>query len=414
MAYNPPINPDYCSDVFYRIVEADPNRPIFRRRIVPAQGVLMPPPPGEEKETPQAPPAPPDRKLIETAVSMMDTSVRGIKAVSLRHELQDRVIGQAEAIDAIVDVYQSHLAGLTNPGAPIGNFLFLGPTGTGKTHLVESAAEVLLGNKKAMLKINCAEFQHSHEIAKLVGSPPGYLGHKETSPLFSQTKLDQYHTADCKISFVLFDEIEKASDSLWTLLLGILDKGELTLGTNVSVDFTKVMIFLTSNIGAREIKAALAPGLGFAATGDGDIRSLGLRAVKKRFSPEFVNRLENIVTFDPLNETAMTQILELELKKVGDSIASAAERNREFPFTLEYTPAVKDFLIEKGFDRQYGARNLQRIIRKHLGKPLANLIASRQTKGAMVVYVEQADGELVFSKLAEVARKKQSEEDDAA
>ncbi len=141
------------------------------------------------------------------------------------------------------------------PGRPIGNFLFLGPTGSGKTRIVEATAEALLKNPRAVIKIDCAEFQHSHEIAKLIGSPPGYLGHRETHPLLSQEVLNQYHTDTIKLSFVLFDEIEKASDALWNLLLGILDKATLTLGDNRKVDFSRAMIFMTSNLGASEMSS---------------------------------------------------------------------------------------------------------------------------------------------------------------
>src|ERR1700746_12219 len=148
---------------------------------------------------------------------------------------------------------------------PVGNFLFLGPTGTGKTRLVEATAESLAGDAHCVLKIDCAEFQHSHEISKLIGSPPGYLGHRETRPLLSQEVLNQYHTDKIKLSFVLFDEIEKASDALWNLLLGILDKAVLTLGDNRRVDFSKALIFMTSNLGAAEMGSILRPKLGFQA-----------------------------------------------------------------------------------------------------------------------------------------------------
>ena len=173
------------------------------------------------------------------------------------------IVGQDEAIQQIVSIYQMHLTGMSAPGRPIGNFLFLGPTGSGKTRVVEATAETLMKNPRAIIKIDCAEFQHSHEIAKLIGSPPGYLGHRETHPLLSQEVLNQYHTDTIKLSFVLFDEIEKASDSLWNLLLGILDKATLTLGDNRKVDFSRAMIFMTSNLGAAEMSSLMNPRLGF-------------------------------------------------------------------------------------------------------------------------------------------------------
>src|SRR5690606_12952172 len=181
--------------------------------------------------------------------------------------------------------------------------LFLGPSGTGKTRVVEAAAEVLLGDSSSVVKIDCAEFQHSHAIAKLDGSPPGYLGHRETQALLCQEALDQHHPADVPLSLVLFDEIEKGSDALWHLLLGILDKGILTLGDNRKVDFSQCLIFLTSNLGAKEMQALAEPGLGFAAapgdTNEGKLRErvqrIGVQAARKRFSPEFINRIDKTV-----------------------------------------------------------------------------------------------------------------------
>src|SRR5580698_6445297 len=194
----------------------------------------------------------------------LDPSQTGIEAEKLHGDLRKLVVGQEEAVNQIVNIYQTFRSGMTSPGRPIGNFLFLGPTGTGKTRLVEAAAESLVGDGRSVLKIDCAEFQHSHEIAKLIGSPPGYLGHRETHPLLSQEVLNQYHTDKVKISFVLFDEIEKASDALWNLLLGILDKATLTLGDNRRVDFSRALIFMTSNLGAGEMGSILRPHLGFA------------------------------------------------------------------------------------------------------------------------------------------------------
>src|SRR6266851_8970452 len=188
-------------------------------------------------------------------LASLDPSKTGRQAEDLENQLHHLVVGQEEAIHQIVRAYQTHLAGLCPVGRPIGNFLFLGPTGSGKTRIVEATAESLLKNPRAVIKIDCAEFQHSHEIAKLIGSPPGYLGHRETHPLLSQETLNQHHTETMKLSFVLFDEIEKASDALWNLLLGILDKGTLTLGDNRKVDFSRALIFMTSNLGATEMSA---------------------------------------------------------------------------------------------------------------------------------------------------------------
>src|ERR1700724_1633090 len=242
----------------------------------------------------------------QTGLALLDATVTGTKAKDLETKLHRLVIGQEEAIHEIVRTYQTYIAGLSPDGRPIGNFLFLGPTGTGKTRAAEARAEALLGNPRALIKIDCGEFQHGHEIAKLIGSPPGYLGHRETHALLSQEALNQHHTDTTKLSFVLFDEIEKASDALGNFLLGILDKATLTLGDNRKVDFSAAMIFMTSNLGATEMSAIMNPKLGFNVresaqqlkTGVidekliGKIGRSGVEAARKTFTPEFINRLD--------------------------------------------------------------------------------------------------------------------------
>src|SRR3984893_349783 len=228
----------------------------------------------------------------------LDPTKTGLEAKRLETSLRAIIIGQDEAIEQVVSLYQRFSAGMAAPGRPIGNFLFLGPTGSGKTRMVEATAECLVKDSRAMIKIDCAEFQHSHEIAKLIGSPPGYLGHRETHALLSQEVLNQHHTDKVKLSFVLFDEIEKASDALWNLLLGILDKGVLTLGDNSKVDFSSTMVFLTSNLGATEISSLVSPKLGFHVpssedTGRGEklsaqVSRIGIAAARRKFTPEFI------------------------------------------------------------------------------------------------------------------------------
>src|ERR1700676_1091879 len=241
-------------------------------------------------------------RVMSRIKKQLDPTLTGNEAVKFERDLRQRVVGQDEAVDQIVNIYQTFLAGMSSPGRPIGNFLFLGPTGSGKTRLVEATAESLVGDMRAVIKIDCAEFQHSHEIAKLIGSPPGYLGHRETHPLLSQDVLNQYQTETFKLSFVLFDEIEKASDALWNLLLGVLDKATLTLGDNRRVDFSRAIIFMTSNLGAAEMSSILRPNLGFAASEmkrkcsegmvDGSltekISRAGVEAARRKFSPEFM------------------------------------------------------------------------------------------------------------------------------
>ncbi len=319
----------------------------------------------------------------------LDTSRTGLEAERLRNGLTELVVGQDEAISQIVGIYQTWLAGMTTPGRPIGNLLFLGPTGTGKTRLVEATGELLLGSARAVLKIDCAEFQHSHEIAKLIGSPPGYLGHRETHALLSQDMLDQHHSEDVNISFVLFDEIEKASDALWNLLLGILDKATLTLGDNRRVDFSRTMIFLTSNLGAAEMGAMLRPKLGFAASEhagftadpaalsalDEKSSRVGTEAARRKFTPEFMNRIDKVVVFRRLGSQELDRILTLELNRVQERIFASGNPG---PFIFELTAGARSFLLREGTDMEYGARHLKRVVEKKIVHPLSNLVASYQ------------------------------------
>lgn len=342
---------------------------------------------------------------------VLDPTRTGKAAETLEKGLNRLIVGQPEAIREIVSIYQMYLAGLNPPGRPIGNLLFLGPTGSGKTRIVEATAECLVGDARAVIKIDCAEFQHSHEIAKLIGSPPGYLGHRETHPLLSQETLNQYHTDTVKISFVLFDEIEKASDALWNLLLGILDKATLTLGDNRRVDFSRAIVFMTSNLGAAEMSAILNPKLGFgirsesrAATLDEKlslkIRRAGTEAARRKFTPEFVNRIDKIVVFQPLGPAELRRILDIELNLVQERIFSAADPERHFVFNL--TDRAKDYLLEQGTDMKYGARHLKRAIERLLVQPLSNLIATEQVRGGDLVRVdyEPEAGCLTFIKEA--------------
>src|SRR6202522_2556463 len=347
----------------------------------------------------------PKRKAADKMVRLnvpLDPAKTGREASTLEMGLRRMIIGQDEAIQQIVNIYQMHLTGMNAPGRPIGNFLFLGPTGSGKTRIVEATAETLLKNPRAVIKIDCAEFQHSHEIAKLIGSPPGYLGHRETHPLLSQEVLNQYQTETMKVSFVLFDEIEKASDALWNLLLGILDKATLTLGDNRRVDFSAAMVFLTSNLGAAEMSSLVSPRLGFnvaeaqerSASGVfdektcGKIARTGMEAARRKFTPEFMNRLDKIVTFQPLGTEQLKKILDIELNLVQQRIFNSAPE-RAFVFTL--SDSSKDFLLEEGTDMKYGARHLKRAIERLLVQPMSNLIATDQVRGGDWIRVDFDD-----------------------
>src|ERR1022692_810487 len=357
------------------------------------------------------------KKVVDKMVRLntaLDPGRTGREALSLETSLRRMIIGQDEAIEQIVNIYQMYLTGMSAPGRPIGNFLFLGPTGSGKTRIVEATAEALLKNPRAVIKIDCAEFQHSHEIAKLIGSPPGYLGHRETHPLLSQEVLNQYHTDTMKLSFVLFDEIEKASDALWNLLLGILDKATLTLGDNRKVDFSRALIFMTSNLGATEMGSILRPNLGFGAgeaerqysagvvdqkLGDKVARA-GLEAARRKFSPEFMNRIDKTVVFHPLGAPELRKILTIELNLVQQRIFNPASAA---PFVFTLTEEAKDFLLLEGTDMKYGARHLKRAVDRNLVHPLSNLIATGQVRSGDLLRVDfdPVLGILTFFKDAE-------------
>jgi ATP-dependent Clp protease ATP-binding subunit ClpA len=261
-----------------------------------------------------------------------------------------------------------------------------------------------VGTSKGVIKIDCAEFQHSHEIAKLIGSPPGYLGHRETHPLLSQEVLNQHHTEGMKISFVLFDEIEKASDSLWNLLLGILDKASLTLGDNRKVDFSRALIFMTSNLGASEMSSIMSPKLGFFAGNSaavertpeeeekiaGKITKSGVEAARRKFTPEFMNRLDKVVVFRPLGEAELRRILDIELSYVQQRVFQSGGGDRSFVFQL--SDEAKETLLRSGTDSKYGARHLKRSIEKLLVQPLSNLIATAQVRTGDFVKVDMDSG----------------------
>ncbi|MEO6333974.1 MAG: AAA family ATPase, partial [Pyrinomonadaceae bacterium] len=317
---------------------------------------------------------------------LLDPERKSPRAKEFEDSLSSLIVGQERAVRRVSGLFQIYLAGLNNPSRPIGTMLFLGPTGSGKTRVVEAAAEVLFGEPHSVVKIDCAEFQHSHEIAKLIGSPPGYLGHRETSPMLTQENLDKAHTDETKLTFVLFDEIEKASDSLWQLLLGILDKATLTLGDNRRVDFSRTVVIMTSNLGAREMSDMISGGIGFAPTKAGKpqedseidtkIYRTALEAAKRKFSPEFMNRIDKVVVFRSLKEHHLRKILDIELTSVQDRITESAGTKFIFECSLE----AKEFLLGEGIDLKYGARHLKRAIERFLVYPLSNLVATQQVE----------------------------------
>ncbi|CAN5550204.1 hypothetical protein BH10ACI2_BH10ACI2_09260 [soil metagenome] len=325
---------------------------------------------------------------------LLDPERKSPRAAEFEDKLSSLIVGQERAVRRMSGLFQIYLAGMNNPSRPIGTMLFLGPTGSGKTRVVEAAAEVLFGEPHTVVKIDCAEFQHSHEIAKLIGSPPGYLGHRETAPMLTQENLDKSHTEDTKLSFVLFDEIEKASDSLWQLLLGILDKATLTLGDNRRVDFSRTVVIMTSNLGAREMSDMISGGIGFAPTKndqakadneiDTKIYRTALEAAKRKFSPEFMNRIDKVVVFRSLKEHHLRQILDIELTSVQDRITESAGTK----FVFECTDEAKEYLLSEGIDLKYGARHLKRSVERFLVYALSNLVATQQVETGDYVIVD--------------------------
>lgn len=306
---------------------------------------------------------------------------RSVQTHDFGASLRAKIIGQEDGVQSLVDIYQVFCSGLNSPGRPVGNLLFLGPTGAGKTRMVEAAAQILFGDAKSIIKVDCAEFQHSHEIAKLIGSPPGYLGHRETHPLITQEALAACHTDKLKLSFLLFDEIEKASDALWQLLLGIMDKATLTLGDNRRVDLSNTVIFLTSNLGGGQISELFTGRMGFVRPADTVIENvdqkidvLAVEAARRKFSAEFMNRLDRVVVFHPLSKNQLDEVLSIELGGVQQRVLETAKGQ----FLFRVTPAAREKLLLDGTDLRYGARHLKRAIEKLIVMPMANLIATEQ------------------------------------
>ena len=341
-----------------------------------------------------------------TADLSLNPNIRSAETVEFQKALRSKIVGQDEGVQALVELFQVFTAGLNSPGRPVGNLLFLGPTGSGKTRIVEAAAEILFGSPRAIIKIDCTEFQHSHEIAKLIGSPPGYLGHRETHPLITQEALAAHHSDKLKLSFLLFDEIEKASDALWQLLLGMLDKATLTLGDNRRVDLSQTVIFMTSNLGAGEITELMDGGYGFIKSDDKPKTNLdqkvartAVEAARRKFSPEFMNRLDKIVVFHPLQRKQLEQVLDIELTMVQQRVLETAKGQ----FLFRVTEPGRDFLLQQGTDQRYGARHLKRAIERHVVYPMANLLATEQVHFGDLICIDwdRDDDHLNFTREGE-------------
>jgi ATP-dependent Clp protease ATP-binding subunit ClpA len=309
--------------------------------------------------------------------------------------LSQKVVGQPAATRVIIPYVQMFQAGLAPEGRPVGVFLLLGPTGTGKTKTIEALADVLHGSEKNLLKVDCGEFQMEHEVAKLIGAPPGYLGHRETQPMLTQQKLNAVTSEKCALSLVLFDEIEKAAPSMTRLLLGVLDKGILRLGDNSTVNFEKSLVFLTSNLGARDMMKEINPEFGFQSARVADrtdltnkLQGIGLGAVRKKFSPEFVNRIDSIITYQPLTVESLSVILDQHIVDLQNHVNTRLA-NRSF--TLDVPFDSRQFLLKKGTSQEYGARELNRTIHRYLTQPLATMVATNQIPPGARVLVELGD-----------------------
>ena len=362
----------------------EPDRPQEKRR---SRGRMPPPAIIKSEGGVEKPKASPSRTRRPSGDPVED----------LTAVLSQKVVGQPAATRVIVPYIQMFQAGLAPEGRPVGVFLLLGPTGTGKTKTVEALAEVLHGSEKNVLKVDCGEFQMEHEVAKLIGAPPGYLGHRETQPMLTQQKLNAVTSEKCSLSLVLFDEIEKAAPSMTRLLLGVLDKGLLRLGDNSTVNFEKSVVFLTSNLGAREMLREINPEFGFQSAGipvradlTSKLQNIALVSVRKRFSPEFVNRIDCIITYQPLTAESLSAILD---KQISDLQNHVNTRLGNRSFTLDVPFEARQFLLRNGTSAEYGARELNRTIHRHLTQPLATLVATNQVGPGARVLVDVAEGE---------------------
>lgn len=316
-----------------------------------------------------------------------------VSSVDVRTQLAKLLIGQSEAVEKIANIVSVHRTGMCPPDRPVANVMLVGPTGSGKTKTVESLAEVLHGNKKQLLKVDCGEFQMDHEVAKLVGAPPGYLGHRETTPMLSQQKLSGITSDKSNLSLVLFDEIEKAAPSMSRILLGIMDKATLRLGDNSTVNFERSLIFLTSNLGTKEIIDSGSFGL---VKDDknrrkSDVATM-IAAVKRRFSPEFYNRIDETIAYETLNRESLRKIMEVMLDEIQTHAVSAGHT-----FLLQVTPGAKELILNEGQSDKYGARELRRVLQRRVTTPLANMLDQSRIPSGSEVTLWVHQGKLTWS-----------------
>jgi len=325
---------------------------------------------------------------------------REVHAGRFAAEIEKRVIGQSGAVRAIAPWLEVQEAGLSPEGRPAGVFLLLGPTGTGKTRTVEAVAEVLHGSARRLLRVDCGEFALDHEVARLIGAPPGYLGHRETPAYLSRDALRTQTSPQCDLAIILFDEIEKAAPSLTRLLLGILDKGLLRLGDNTSVSFEKTLIFFTSNLGAGRMRSELSRDFGFACALPNEtdsrrkrIERIGTNAVRRRFSPEFINRIDAVITYAPLDRAALEKILDLLLADLQEHIDKRLGRQT---FQLKVGARARSVLLGAGASAEFGARELKRTLQRTIVQPLASLVSRNRVAPGSVVKARAAAGRVLI------------------
>lgn len=330
-----------------------------------------------------------DRHRVVT--SSRTRRLSAVPAEGLASILASKIVGQPNVIDALVPCVEMFQAGLSTDNRPVGVFLLLGPTGTGKTRTVEALAEALHGSAKSLLKIDCGEYQMEHEVAKLIGAPPGYLGHRETQPALTQQKLAAAASEKCGLTLVLFDEIEKAAPSMARVMLGLLDRGILRLGDNTQVNFERTIIFMTSNLGAREMMREITPEFGFQSAAAiepeavvGKLKKVAMNAVRRKFSPEFVNRIDHVITYQPLDTESYAAIVDHEVEHLQNHVNT---RLLTRAFAVDVPFAVRQWLLEKGTSVEYGARELKRTIHKHLTQPLSTMVARGQVAPGVTVRV---------------------------
>jgi ATP-dependent Clp protease ATP-binding subunit ClpB len=341
----------------------------------------------------------------------LDPSLRCSDAEEFETELRRRVVGQEEAVIKTTEIVQKFMAGLNDDTRPVGNVLLLGPTGVGKTRLVEAVCEVMFGDIKGMIRIDCAEYKQSHDTAKIVGAPPGYIGHSDTVGPITQKRLDRTHTETTKLSVILFDEIEKAHENFWELLLGVLDKARLTDSHGGVIDFTHTLIFMTSNLGAREVVSAVEGGIGFFTNQDvsGDrLKNISEKAASKKFTPEFMNRLDQVITFQHLTNQALRVILEIESNEIQKRVLSSSHLAK---FVFSCSDGAKEFLLKEGTSDIYGARYLKRTLEKFVVTPLSNFILTSQVELGDLVEITLVDKQLKFHKIpAEIIAESSNDE----